>query len=147
LDGDLEGALGIYEGMYQQDSSAPIVANNYASLLSMLRDDDASIEKAYSVARRLQGIEVPAFQDTFGWIAYLRGEHATAVEHLEPAAAGLTEDPSVQYHLALAYEAVGRTNDAVAALKRAIALVEGGKSLPEIDSARQKLAELESGAD
>ena len=141
--GDLEGALGIYAGMYEQDSSSPIIANNYASLLTTLRDDQASIDRAYSVARRLQGVQVPAFQDTYGWIAYLRGEHEVAVQNLEPAAAALTDDPSVQYHLALAYEASGRVDDAKAALQRTIALVDGGAALPQIEQVRQKLAELE----
>lgn len=142
--GDLEAALDIYAQMYEQDSSAPVVANNYASLLTTLRDDEESIARAYSVARRLQGIEVPAFQDTFGWIAYLRGEYETAVEYLEPAAAALTNDPSVHYHLGLAYAENGRVEDAKAALQRALDLVEDGQALPQADEARQKLAELEA---
>jgi tetratricopeptide (TPR) repeat protein len=134
--------------MYEQDSSAPIVANNYASLLSSLRDDDASIAKAYSVARRLQGVDVPAFQDTYGWIAYLRGEHETAVEYLEPAAAALAEDPSVQYHLGMAYAAAGRTDEAKAALQRAIDLGEDGSPIPGgIEAVRQKLADLGAAGD
>lgn len=143
-EGDLEAALEIYADMYEQDSSPPVIANNYASLLTMLRDDEESIERAYTVARRLQGIEVPAFQDTFGWIAYLRGNYDAAVEHLAPAAEALSQDPAVQYHAALAFEATGRREDAVEALRRAIELAEAGAALPEVDEARQKLAELQA---
>lgn len=142
---DLEGALEIYARMYEQDSSAPVIANNYASLLTTLRDDEESLRRAYSVARRLQGLEVPAFQDTFGWIAYLRGDYEVAVAHLEPAAEALVEDPSVQYHAALAYEATGRTQDAISALERAVELGESGGGLPQLEEARQKLADLRAG--
>ena len=143
-EGDLEAALDIYARMYEQNSSAPVVANNYASLLTTLRDDEDSIQRAYMVARRLQGLEVPAFQDTFGWIAYLRGDYEMALEHLEPAAEALSDDPSVQYHVAMAYEALGRTDDARGALQRAIDLGESGVAHPDIERARQKLADLDT---
>ncbi len=146
-DGDLEAALEVYAAMYERNSSAPVIANNYASLLTTLRDDEESIERAYAVARRLRDADVPAFQDTFGWIAYLRGDVETAIDHLEPAAEALADDPSVQYHLAMAYDAAGRAADAAEALQRAIDLAEQGARLPEIDTARQKLAELQAPAD
>lgn len=140
--GDLEGALGIYEAMYDRDSSAPVVANNYASLLTMLRDDPESIDRAYSVARRLRGLDVPAFQDTFGWIAYLRGEYDAALEHLVPAAEALTGDASVQYHLGMAYEALERPEDARISFQKAVDLGEAGSTVPEVAKAQEKLAEL-----
>jgi tetratricopeptide (TPR) repeat protein len=145
-EGDLEGALEVYAEMYERDSSSPIVANNYASLLTALNDDPESIERAYAAARRLRGIEVPAFQDTYGWIAHLRGEHEEAIEYLEPAAAALREDPSVQYHLGMAYAALGRNDEALDALGRALDLAAEGQPLPEADAARTRLAELENAA-
>lgn len=145
--GDLEGALDIYARMYERDTSSPVIANNYASLLATLRDDEESIERAHAVARRLQGLEVPAFQDTYGWIAHLRGEHEDAVEYLEPAAAALSEDPSVQYHLGMAYAALGRDDEAKAAIQRALDLAEAGRLLPEADAAQSKLAELGAATD
>jgi tetratricopeptide (TPR) repeat protein len=145
--GDLEGAFEIYAQMYERDSSSPVIANNYASLLTTLNDDPQSIERAYSVARRLRGLEVPAFQDTYGWIAHLRGEHQEAVEHLEPAAAALSEDPSVQYHLGMAYAALERTDEALDALGRALSLAEAGRPLPETKAVRDKLAELKSASE
>ena len=145
--GDLEGALEIYSEMYEANSSSPIVANNYASLLTALRDDEASIDRAYAVARRLQGADVPAFMDTYGWIAYLRGEVETAIEYLEPAAEALAGDPSVQYHLGMAYDAAGRSADAAEAFQRVVALVDDGALFSEADTARQKLAELQNASE
>jgi len=57
-----------------------------------------------------------------GSAALDRGEPATAVAELERAAA-LTPDAShVQNHLGIAYEEVGRHDDAVRAYERAVAL-------------------------
>jgi tetratricopeptide (TPR) repeat protein len=86
----------------------PVVANNLASLISTYRDDEASLERAYTIARRLRGTDVAPFQDTYGWIAYRKGEYQEALEHLEPAAAVLGDDPLVQYHLGMTYLALGQ---------------------------------------
>jgi tetratricopeptide (TPR) repeat protein len=69
--------------------NSPVVANNLASLISTYRDDDDSLDQAYTIARRLRGTDVAPFADTYGWIAYRRGEYDVALEHLERAAAGI----------------------------------------------------------
>jgi tetratricopeptide (TPR) repeat protein len=89
------------------------MANNLASLISTYREDQESLERAYTIARRLRGSDVPPFQDTYGWIAYRRGEYEEALAHLEPAAAALPEDPLVQYHLGMTYLALGRGEEAL----------------------------------
>lgn len=116
--GDAEGAIALYEVLYAEDSNWAIVANNLASLLANHRSDAESLNRAYVIARRLRGIEVPAFQDTYGWIAFRRGNLDDALAHLEPAAKGLPGDMSVQYHLAMAYGAAGRRDEALVLLKR-----------------------------
>ena len=110
--GDLDGAIAIYEAMYARNSSNLVIANNLASLLSTHRDDAASIERANTIARRLRSSKLAPFQDTYGWIAYLRGDIDEALRALEPAAEGLSEDPMVQYHLAMVYLATDRPVDA-----------------------------------
>ncbi|MBM9596184.1 tetratricopeptide repeat protein [Roseitranquillus sediminis] len=140
--GDDEAALQIYAQLYEENSSAPIIANNYASLLSTLRDDPESINRAWTVARRLRDSDVPAFQDTFGWLAYLRQDYPLALDHLEPAAEALSEDPAVQYHLGLTYAALERFDEAAAALERSIELaVEGA---PHVADARARLEEIQA---
>ncbi len=101
--GDFDQAIAIYEDLYAQNSEQDLIANNLASLLSTARSDEESLYRAYIIARRLQDSEVPAFQDTYGWIALRRGEVENALKHLEPAATALNEEPSVQYHLGMAY--------------------------------------------
>ena len=112
--GDIDGAIAIYEMLYDRDSNAPLLANNLASLLVSHRDDAASLARAELIARRLRGTDVPAFQDTYGWIAHRLGNHDEALRYLEPAAAALTSDATVQYHLAATYAALGRNPQALA---------------------------------
>ena len=84
--GDIDGAIAIYEALYARDSSNVVVANNLASMIATYRDDPASLDRAFAVARRLRGLDVPAFQDTYGWIEYRRGNIADALPDLEAAA-------------------------------------------------------------
>jgi len=129
-EGDIEGALEIYERLYAANSGNLIVANNLASLLSTGREDAESLERAHNIARRLRGREVPAFQDTYGWIAFRRGDLDSALSALEPAAAGLPGDPRVQYHLARTYAALERDAEALAQFRKVLEVVGNG---PEPD--------------
>lgn len=139
--GDVAGAIAIYETMYARDSSNLIVANNLASLITTHRDDPESLERAFAIARRLRGTEIPAFQDTYGWIEYRRGNHAEALAYLEPAAAGLPEDALTQFHLGMTYVALERIEDARRQLTRALEIA-GDSPLPQFETARQTLAGL-----
>ncbi len=144
--GDYEGAIALYELMYERAPGAEVVANNLASLLSTYRDDEESLERAWAVARRLRGAELPPFQDTYGWLAYRRGEFQDALDHLEPAAAGMPDDPLVQYHLGMTYLALGRDADALAQLRRAVELAGAEDRRPQFAAARDEIARLEAEA-
>ena len=143
--GDYEAAIALYDTLYEQNSSDVVVANNLASMLSTYRDDDESLERAAAVAQRLRGTDVAPFQDTYGWIAYRRGAYGEALDYLEPAARGLSDNALVQYHLGMTYHALERTEDAKAALTRALTLA-GDADLEQFETARATLAEIEAGA-
>jgi len=142
---EIDESIATFEELYAENSGDLVVANNLASMLATHRaDDPAEVERAANIARRLRGREVPAFQDTYGWIAFLRGDLEEALAHLEPAAEGLPGDPLVQYHLARVYEALERIPEARAQYARALELAEGRPvaSLPQFEIARTRLAEL-----
>lgn len=141
--GEIDAAIVIYEGLYARDSSSVIVANNLASLLVTYRDDAASLDRAWAIARRLRDTEVPAFQDTYGWLAFRRGEPETALPYLEAAATGLPQDPIVQYHLAEAYAALDRPEDAIAAYTRVLDVASEDDPRPQIARARDALTRLQ----
>ncbi len=138
---DFDGAIEIYEELYDENSNNLIVANNLASLMASHRTDDESLDRAYSIARRLRGSDIPQLQDTYGWIAFRRGDLNEALAHLEPAAKGLPDDPLVQYHLARTYVELDRINDARVQLEKAIEL-SGDAPLPQIEQAREMLDSL-----
>jgi cellulose synthase operon protein C len=140
--GDIDGAIAIYEDLYAADSSNLILANNLASLISAHRDDAESLDRATAIASRLRGTTVPAFQDTFGWIQYRRGNYEEALEYLEPAAAGLPDDSLVQYHLGMTYLALDRPTEARDTLERALEIAGDDNPLPQFQRAREELQAL-----
>ena len=148
-EGDIEGAIEIYDTLYETNSDNLIIANNLASLLSTGRESAEDLDRAHQIARRLRGRDVPAFQDTYGWIAFRRGELDTAVTALESAAEGLPADPRVQYHLARTYDELGRAADALERYRRVAELAgdagsRGAVPVPEVEDA---IARLEAGVD
>lgn len=143
--GDYDGALAVYEELYAEDSFNVIVANNLASLLTTVKQDPETISRAYNIARRLRGSPVPAFQDTYGRIAFLQGETIEALPYLEAAAEGLPQDGSVQYHLGEAYAALGRIDEARERLTAAITLA-GSTASPWRSAAEAALTKLDQPA-
>ncbi|MEM8802562.1 MAG: tetratricopeptide repeat protein [Pseudomonadota bacterium] len=139
---DIEGAIGIYERLYEQDSSSPVIANNLASLLSTYRDDEASLERASVVARRLRDTDFAPFQDTFGWILYREGKAEEAVPYLESAARQLSTDPLVAYHLGKAYAATGQLEGALNMLNRALELAGPDDTRAQFADARAEIERL-----
>ena len=139
--GNIDDAIALYEEMYAVNSGAVTIANNLASLIATHKNDDASIARAATIAKRLRELDVPPFQDTYGWIAFRQNKFEEARTYLEPAAAGLPDDPLVQYHLGMTYAALGETDKAVTQLNRALALA-GDSALPQFDVARSMLLEL-----
>ena len=139
---EIEGAISIYEGLYERLSNSSVVANNLASLLATYRADDESLERAWRVARRLRDSDLPPFQDTYGWIAFRRGDAEEALRYMEPAASGLPGDPIVQYHLARVYEELGQTEQAIAQYQRAIEIAGPGDTRAQIADAQQRVQAL-----
>lgn len=140
-DDQIDAAIAIYEGLYAKNSSNIVAANNLASMITSYRDDPESLERAFAIARRLRGSDVPAFQDTYGWIEYRRGNLEEALKYLEPGAKGLPNDPLAQYHLGMLYADLGRKDEALAQLRRALELGEG-RNLPQLARAQERLNEL-----
>ncbi len=146
--GDLPGAIAVYEALYARDSSAPVIANNLASLLTGAgaAADPATLERAFAIARRLRGSDVPQFRDTYGWILHLRGDSAQAMDYLVPAAEALPDNAQVQFHRAEAEFALENRAAARAGFERALAAAEAGSPLPpaQATAARARIAALDA---
>ena len=141
-DGDIEDAIEIYERLYAANGGNLIIANNLASLLATGRADAEDLERAHQIARRLRDRDVPAFQDTYGWIAFRRGDLESAVTALDSAAKGLPTEPSVQYHLARTYDELGRDADALERYRTVVEIIGDDPPpdfMPEVESAIARL--------
>lgn len=155
LGGDLAGAIADYETLYARSSDDPVLANNLASLLTAQGGADpadtgadaaanaAALDRAAAIARRLRGSDVPEFQDTYGWILFLRGNAGEARTVLARAAAALPGNAQVQFHLGEAARALGDRAAATAAYGAALAAAAAGSPLPQAETVRARLAEPE----
>lgn len=142
--GDTESAIQVYESLYEQSSASLIVANNLASLLSTTRDDAESLQRAFTVARRLRDADLAPFQDTYGWIAFRRGNVDEAISYLEKAAAGLPNEVSVQYHLATAYAAANRDEEALEQFRKSAELIDASNPPDYAETIQSEITRLES---
>jgi tetratricopeptide (TPR) repeat protein len=137
---DSEGAIAIYEKLYAANSDNQLFANDLAAMLTATRSDAASLERAWAIARRLNGTQVPAFADTYGWLLMLRGQPDAALPYLEAAAKGLATNAEVQFHLAETYRAVKRTDDAKALYAKVLTMVAADDPRDFVKSARKEAA-------
>lgn len=133
---DAEGAIALYEKLYAAQSGNLVVANDLASMLVGARSDPATLDRAWAIARRLNGTTVPAFADTYGWLLSLRGQPDAALPYLETAAKGLTDNPEVQFHLAEVYRALKRPDDARVQYAKVLALVPADDPRAFVKAAR-----------
>lgn len=116
-----DDAIAEYEKLYERDPSSNVVANGLASMLSDRRQDSASLERAYEIAKRLSGSEIPQYLDTLGWIYHIRGDFASALPLLKTAAERLPNVGLVQYHLGVTLSELGQTDLAKESLGKAMA--------------------------
>lgn len=140
--GDIDGAIAVYESLYAELPNSPIVANNLASLISTHRTGEEDLERAYAIARRLRGTEIPPLMDTYGWINFRRGDIEEARSYLAGAAAALTEDALVQFHYGMLLAAAEEVDEAIAQLTVALDLA-GDDPRPQFETAREELLRLE----
>ena len=140
--GKIDDAIAIYEDLYAKLPNSPIIANNLASMIATYGGEDADLDRAMAVAKRLKESNVPAFQDTYGWIAFRQGLMDEALAHLEPAAQGLPDDPIVQFHLAEVYARLERPEDALAQYRKAVDVAGPADTRPQIEAARTAVQTL-----
>lgn len=145
--GDIDGAIAIYESLYKVNSDNLVIANNLASLLTTYRDDKHNLARAETIARRLNGTDIPAFQDTYGWILFRTGKAKEAIAYLEPAAAGLPQDANAQFHLGQAYAATDRPEDALAQMRKALDVAGPLGDTDFREKVKVRIAELEASSE
>ena len=103
LQGNHEAAITGYDALLKEQSGSLVIMNNLASLLADYRNDQASLDRAHSLAVSLTQTDVPQFKDTLGWIEYRQGDFKSAIGLLEEAQKALPNLTLVRYHLGMSY--------------------------------------------
>lgn len=108
-----------YEKLLQIQPNSTYALNNLAYLVSEQFQDN---DKAWELAQRArsQNPNDPFLADTYGWIAFRRGDYARALPALQSAAERLGDKPEVNFHVGMAYYMSGQREQAVAALSDAV---------------------------
>lgn len=115
-----------------------LAANNLASNLA---DFGGNLDEALKFAQnaRESAPEDPNVADTLGWIYYKKGLNDTAFPLIEDASRKLKGNASVRYHYGMALAKKGKTREAAAELKAALAL---DSRFHGAEEARKSLASL-----
>ena len=131
-----EAAAGYRALLDHTDSCAPAL-NNLAYLCA---DGYGNKEEALRLAINAFKLQPgnAGVMDTVGYALLKNGRGADAVQVLKRAATLLPADPTVRYHLGLAYHQVGDTAGSEQALRKSLALGEG----PDAKATRTLLAQL-----
>lgn len=139
---DVDGAIEQYQWLYDNGKSM-IAANNLAMLLVTYKEDEASLERAATIAETLRGSANPMFMDTLGWVYLKRQQVDLALPLLKEAANRVPDVPQINYHLAIAYDAMQNKQSAISSLEKAL---ETDATFVGRKSAEQLLASLKSGS-
>ena len=131
-------AILVYEEILEARPNVDVVANNLASLISTIYDDEENLRLAYTYAKRFRSSSVPHFQDTLGWIHYKLGEFELATELLEDAVEKMPDFGTLRYHLGMSYLAENRKEKAIEELSKAVDIGKTN-SFAELDETKRQL--------
>ena len=127
--GNNDAAIAQYQDILKDQPKSAVAINNLVSLLLDNRSDQESLNQALTLSSELKNVNVPQFQDTFGWAQYKRGDYKAAVSVLENVATKAPNLAAVHYHLGMGYKATGEIEKAKEQFKIALDLEPEGSSL------------------
>jgi tetratricopeptide (TPR) repeat protein len=140
---EYQKAISVYEEILKVRPNMDVVANNLASLMSTVYDDEENLRLAYTYAKRFRSSSVPHFQDTLGWIHYKLGEFELSTELLEKAVEKMPEFGTLRYHLGMSYLAENRKDKALTEFSKAVE-IGAASAYPELDQAKKQLETLKT---
>ena len=120
---------------------APEFASAYNNLASLEAESFHNLESAATHARKARLIDSahPAIADTLGWIEWQLGNYPAALVLLTEAAAKMSTNSGVLYHLGMAHYSMGQAEEATAAFTKAL---EPATDFPEKADTQKHLALL-----
>lgn len=129
-----------YKATLAVDPRAAIAANNLAWIYAAgSRNLDEAVQLAKTALQQLP--DDPHVTDTLGWAFYRKNMASIAIPYLESSIQKDPSDPSVHYHLGMAYAQAGEFDKARKSLQRSLGFkadfdgaVEARKTLAQIGS-------------
>ncbi len=115
-------AIAIYEKLVVEQPNSAVVANNLAALLTDHRHDEKDLKRAYELAQRFRGSQVPYFRDTFAWASHRVGKVQEAGDLLKTVVDEVPDVAAIQYHRGMNQLAQNNKEAARKSLQRAIEL-------------------------
>lgn len=137
--GHYDFAIQQYEKVLEKNPDNKLIVNNLVMMIVTHKSDEQSLQRATELSAQLEGLDNPFFMDTAGWVHYLKGDYQRALPIIQQAARGAPEDPSIQYHLALAYWGTSDRENATRYLEKAL---ESDKPFVGRNEAEKLLAEI-----
>jgi tetratricopeptide (TPR) repeat protein len=118
--GDFAKARDSYEKVLAVNPNFIPALNNLAYIYS---EKLSNLDRAAELARKAHELypSEPSVTDTYGWVLYRQGKYQEAAELLAQSAANAPENGEIQFHLGMANYMMGRSDDARAALEKAVA--------------------------
>lgn len=141
--GDIARAVATYEDLLKISPDFVPALNNLAILLS---EKLGKLDEALVLARKASELAPlePAIADTLGWVTFRKRDYPRALSVLEESAGKLPDNPTVQFHVGMAYYMAGQEAPARDAFKRALTSTEEFAERAEV---QKRLAMLDLKAD
>lgn len=132
-------AINMYEHILQIKPDDALASNNLAAILSDIRGDAASLQRAKELAIKFEASSQPGFLDTLGWIYYKTEEYPKAIELLSKVVDKQPKIALFQYHLGMIYYKSGDKENAKIHLRKALDSEQKFKGRSEAENILKQL--------
>jgi uncharacterized protein (TIGR03790 family) len=132
LEQDAERTAGLYRKLLDRRPDHAPALNNLAYLLATRRGQPAEALPLAARADELTGGRSASVIDTHGWVLFLLEKHSEALPLLQKAAALEPANALLAFHLGMCLDKLGRREEALAQLKRALSLNPDAETAAEI---------------
>jgi len=135
LEKKIDLAISLYERALEQNEDLLIARNNVAVLYADHRPTEDNLRRAITLMRVYANSKEAALLDTIGWLYYKLDDAEQAVRYLVAANEGGLDDPTLDFHLGLAYIKTGQVDLARDSLAEALRNGEGFEWIEEAKAA------------
>lgn len=135
--GHIDDAMARYNSVLDRNPGNSLAANNLAYMLTSVKGDKASLERALTLAQRFEYSGDPMLLDTLGWTRFKLGQTDEALTLLKRAESLSPKTPAIELHYGMV---LYKSGDATIAREHLRFATESKETLPDLDEARRILA-------